>query len=181
MLLGVAHLNKILLVLRLCILHCFTHAQSESVALINDVRWIQLWEFSPELWYSHRNDLFTYLSAPSRAPENVHVKLLDHNGVEVTWDPLEAKYANGKLLGYKVQIREWKSHYEWWYNDGDVGDVIRVNSTDTHLTLENLDGGRKYQIAVAAFTVDDGPKSDWETVIIGKQEINSLLHYIDEQ
>ena len=111
----------------------------------------------------------------------MHVKLLDHNGVEVTWDPLEAKYANGKLLGYKVQIREWKYHYEWWYDDGDMGDVIRVNSTDTHLTLESLDGGRKYQIAVAAITVDDGPKSDWETVLIGKQEINSPLNYIEEQ
>lgn len=128
-----------------------------------------------------KNDLFTYPSAPSRAPENVHVKLLDHNGVEVTWDPLEAKYANGKLLGYKVHIREWKNHYEWGYDDGDMGDVIRVNSTDTHLALEGLDGGRKYQIAVAAFTVDDGPISDWETVLIGKQEINSSLHCISEQ
>ena len=124
---------------------------------------------------------FTYLSAPSRAPENVHVKLLDQNGVEVTWDPLEAKYANGKLLGYKVHIREWKNHYEWGHDDGDMGDVIRVNSTDTHLALEGFDGGRKYQIAVAAFTVDDGPISDWETVLIGKQEINSSLHCISEQ
>lgn len=115
-----------------------------------------------------KNDFFYLFFSFMRVLENVYVKFLDYNGVEVIWDLFEVKYVNGKFFGYKVYIREWKNYYEWGYDDGDMGDVIRVNFMDIYFVFEGLDGGRKYQIVVVVFMVDDGLILDWEIVFIGK-------------
>lgn len=75
--------------------------------------------------------------------------------------------ANGQVRGYTVHCREWKNHYQW-SDDGGKGNSINVSSSENHLVLSGLDGGRKYQIAVSAFTVDFGPHSEWQTIMVGK-------------
>lgn len=76
-------------------------------------------------------------------------------------------YANGRIRRYIVNYREYKNHYQW-HDDGEEGKSINVSSSENQLVLSGLDGGRKYQVAVAAYTVDFGPRSEWETIMVGK-------------
>lgn len=92
----------------------------------------------------------------------------------VTWDPLPDEFTNGQLLWYIVYLRFYKNEYEW-YDDGEFGRSINVSSSETYVILDDIDGGRRYQVSVAAFTVDVGPKSNWETFMVGKCVISSTL------
>ena len=91
------------------------------------------------------------------------------------WDPLPEKYANGKLQGYLVFTRPYKHEYEW-HDDGELGQILNISLSETHVILSGLDGGRRYQISVAAVTVDVGPLSEWETIMVGKC---ALILYIE--
>ena len=64
---------------------------------------------------------------------------------------------------YTVYLRDHHNHDEKF--------VKRFNVTfpDTHIVLDGLDGGRKYDVAVDAVTqVGKGPRSEWETILVGK-------------
>lgn len=89
------------------------------------------------------------------------------------WDQLPEKYANGKLQGYLIFTRTYKNEYEW-HDDGEFEQILNVSISETHVVLHGLDGGRRYQISVAAFTVDVGPLSEWATIMVGKCAL--LLH-----
>lgn len=106
-------------------------------------------------------------SAPGKAPPNVHVQSLKDNSILVMWDPLPEKYANVKLKGYMIFTRSYKREYEW-HDNGELGQILYVSLSDTHVILSGLDGGRRYQISVAAVTVDVGPRSEWTTIVVGK-------------
>ncbi|XP_020608539.1 MAM and fibronectin type III domain-containing protein 1-like [Orbicella faveolata] len=84
----------------------------------------------------------------------------------VSWDPLPDEFTNGQLIGYIIYLRFYKNEYEW-YDDGELGRSVNVSSSETQVILDDLDGGRRYQVSVAAFTVDVGPKSNWETFMVG--------------
>ena len=113
-------------------------------------------------------------SVPVEAPPNVRVEQLKNNEILVFWDPLPEMYANGEIRLYVVYLREWRHHYQS-YDDDELARVVNAGSSDTQLFLSNLDGGRVYQVAVAAFTVDVGPLSDWEKFQVGKCAL--LLFY----
>ena len=85
----------------------------------------------------------------------------------VTWDQLPDEFANGQVLGYIIYLRFYKHEYQW-YDDGELGRSVNVSSSETQAILDDLDGGRRYQVSVAAFTVDVGPKSNWMTFMVGK-------------
>ena len=97
----------------------------------------------------------------------MRLERLSNNEVLVAWDLLPDMEANGQVRGYTVHYREWKNHYQWW-DDEEKGKSINVSSSDNQLVLRELDRGRKYQIAVSAFTVDFGPHSEWQTIMVGK-------------
>ena len=97
----------------------------------------------------------------------MRLERLLNNNILVTWDPLSDMSANGQVRRYIVSYREYKNHYQW-YDDGEEGKSINVSSSENQLVLGGLDGGRKYQIAVAAYTIDFGPQSDWQTIMVGK-------------
>jgi len=111
--------------------------------------------------------LFLLSTVPVEAPPNVRVEQLNNNEILVFWDPLPEMYANGEIRLYVVYLREWRHHYQW-YDDDELARVVNVSSSDNQLFLSDLDGGRVYQVAVAAFTVDVGPLSDWEKFQVGK-------------
>ena len=92
---------------------------------------------------------------------------LPDNSILVRWDPLPEEQSNGQLSGYKVYLRVYKDHYQW-HGDGELGQCINVSSSENHVVLSKLDGGRRYQVSVAAFTVEVGHRSDWETFLVGK-------------
>jgi len=89
--------------------------------------------------------------------------------MRVTWDPLPDEFTNGQLFEYIIYVRFYRHEYEW-YDDGELGRNVSVSSSETQVTLDDLDGGRRYQVSVAAFTVDVGPKSDWMTFMVGKYD-----------
>ena len=102
---------------------------------------------------------------------------LKDNSILVMWDQLPEKYANGKLQGYLIFTRTYKNEYEW-HDDGEFEQILNVSISETRVVLHGLDGGRRYQISVAAFTVDVGPLSEWETIMVGKY---ALILYIELQ
>lgn len=97
-----------------------------------------------------------------------------NNEILVFWDQLPEQYANGEIRLYGVYLREWRHHYQW-YDDDQLARVVNVSSSDNQLLLSDLDGGRVYQVAVAAFTIDFGPRSDWEKFQVGKYALLLFL------
>ena len=110
---------------------------------------------------------FLLSTAPVEAPPNVRVEQLKNNEIVVLWDELPEVHANGEIRLYVVYLREWRHHYRW-YDDDELARVVNVSSSDNQLLLSDLDGGRVYQVAVAAYTVDFGPRSEWEKFQVGK-------------
>ena len=107
------------------------------------------------------NLTFIILQAPSRGPENVHVELLQHNRILVMWDAISSEAANGQLRGYTVYIKDYHNH------DPESATKSNVSSSETQIVIGHLDGGRKYTVAVTAFTVEEGPHSEWQEFIVG--------------
>lgn len=114
--------------------------------------------------------IYLFYIAPEEALSNVRLERLLNNEILVTWDLLPDMYANGEIRRYIVSYREYKNHYQW-HDDGEEGKSINVSSSENQLVLSGLDGGRKYQFAVRAYTVDFGPRSEWETIMVGKYAI----------
>ena len=117
------------------------------------------------LYYYHF--IFLLSTAPVEAPPNVRVEQLKNNEIVVFWDELPEVHANGEIRLYVVYLREWRQHYRW-YDDDELARIVNVSSSDNQLSLSDLDGGRVYQVAVAAYTVDFGPRSEWEKFQVGK-------------
>ncbi|PFX28263.1 Transmembrane protease serine 5 [Stylophora pistillata] len=109
----------------------------EPLTLINDDRYVDL-----------------YFTVPSRAPSNVRAASHGLNEFLVEWDPLPHKYANGRLLGYKVYYKD--TNYYYWSEKS----VITSNADESQVVLGGVQTGRRYKIAVIAFTSKgEGPRS----------------------
>lgn len=108
--------------------------------------------------------------APNQAPANVRLEHADSRGIRVRWDPLSEESSNGQLRGYTVCIRRQNYHEEPDYDHRYeyLGRCFNTTSSETEVVLTDLDGGREYEISVAAFTAHLGPRSDWNEIIFGK-------------
>ena len=87
----------------------------------------------------------------------------------VEWEPLSKGSTNGPLRGYTVYYR--KQNYYRYYHDYRyeyLGQSINTSASTTTVVLRNLDGGKKYEISVAAFNLYLGPRSRWQWFIVGK-------------
>ena len=124
-----------------------------------------------EHYLSTLNSLF-YL-APTLAPQNVRVRNADTSGsIIVEWDPPSEESTNGPLRGYTVYYRDQfttgEQNYYYYYRYEYLGHSINTSASTTTVVLRNLDGGKKYEIAVAAFNLYLGPRSGWQRFIVGK-------------
>ena len=112
-------------------------------------------------------------SAPIEGPGNVIVKqsIFDGHSIVVRWDPLDEKYTIGHLEGYTVYYREQNYHHRPDYDHRYeyLGKSINTSSSDTQVVIRNLDGGKMYEISIAAFTVHLGPRSEWRWIMVGKK------------
>ena len=97
--------------------------------------------------------------------------MFDGHSIVVRWDPLTEQYANGYLRGYRVYCREQNYHHRPDYDHRHeyLGKSINTSSSDTQVVIRNLDGGKIYEISVAAFTVRLGPHSEWQWIMVGKK------------
>lgn len=111
--------------------------------------------------------MFSFHLAPALAPENVRVRNADTSGsILVKWDPPSKESTNGPLRGYTVYYREQNYYYHHDYRY--LGQSINTSASTTTVVLRKLDGGKKYEISVAAFNLYMGPRSEWQRFIVGK-------------
>ena len=95
----------------------------------------------------------------------MRVRNFQPNEILVLWDAVKPQYANGQIQGYTVFYREYK-----YYFFKDNAENITINDPDVfQMVLRGLNGGSKYQIAVAAFTsMGHGPRSPWISFVVGE-------------
>ena len=94
---------------------------------------------------------------------------LQPNELLVLWDAVKAQYTNGQIRGYTVYYRDYKDYYYNYYY-GDKAENVTIEDPNVfQMVLRGLNGGSKYQIAVAAFTsVGEGPWSPWISFVVGE-------------
>ena len=112
---------------------------------------------------------FWFHLAPALAPESVRVRNADTSGsIIVKWDPPSEESTNGPLRGYTVYYREQYYYYYYHHDEPYLEQSINTSASTTTVVLKNLDGGKKYEISVAAFNLYMGPRSEWQRFIVGK-------------
>ena len=105
-------------------------------------------------------------SVPSRAPSFIRLSNFEQTDVKVQWNPLSQYYANGRLLGYRVYFREYRSYY--YYYSYLTESVNTSSANVTMVILRDLKEATAYQIAVTAFTSKgEGPRSYWVSITTG--------------
>ena len=104
-------------------------------------------------------------TVPSRAPSYIRLSNFEQTDVKVQWNPLSQYYANGRLLGYRVYFREYRSYYYYSY----LTESVNTSSANvTMVILRDLKEATTYQIAVTAFTSKgEGPRSYWMSITTG--------------
>ena len=97
----------------------------------------------------------------------MRVRNFQPNEILVLWDAVKPQHTNGQIRGYTVFYRDYKYYYDHYK---DNAENITINDPNVfQMVLRGLNGGSKYQIAVAAFTsVDHGPRSPWISFIVGE-------------
>ena len=122
--------------------------------------------FSPSFNNTLINEVRFIFSVPSRAPSYVRLSNLEQTDVKVQWNALSQNYANGRLLGYRVYFREYRSYY--YYYSYLTRSVNTSSANVTMVTLRDLKQATTYQIAVAAFTSKgEGRRSYWMYITTG--------------
>ena len=113
-----------------------------------------------------------FLLVPSTAPSYIRLSNLHLAEVKVQWNPLSQYYANGRLLGYGVYFREYRSYY--YYYSYLTSSVNTSSANVTMVILRDLKQATTYQIAVAAFTSKgEGPRSYWMSITTGNKQTSS--------
>ena len=113
-----------------------------------------------------------FFLVPSTAPSYIRLSNLHLAEVKVQWNPLSQYYANGRLLGYRVYFREYRSYY--YYYSYLTSSVNTSSANGTMVILRNLKQATTYQIAVAAFTSKgEGPRSYWMSITTGNKQTSS--------
>ena len=98
-------------------------------------------------------------SAPSVPPVfNLH-NLQSGNVILVVLKPIPEEHQHGVIKGYIVYYKE-RHHYE--------ETKLNISSPLTQVTLFDLHSLKEYEIAVLAFTSKVGPRSEWQTIVVGK-------------
>ena len=113
-----------------------------------------------------------FFLVPSTAPSYIRLSNLHLAEVKVQWNPLSQYYANGRLLGYRVYFREYRSYY--YYYSYLTSSVNTSSANVTMVILRDLKQATTYQIAVAAFTSKgEGPRSYWMSITTGNKQTSS--------
>lgn len=92
---------------------------------------------------------------PSRAPRILEVFAKSPNSVFVKWEPIPQHHVKGLLQGYHVHYSQIDTSYPVLKN------VITVNESVAHVTLDNMKPLTRYRVWITGFTKKgSGPSSD---------------------
>ena len=99
----------------------------------------------------------------------MRVRNFQPNEILVLWDAVKPQYTNGKIQGHIVYYRDSKDYYYYYYYGDHAENVTITDPNVFQMVLRGLNGGSKYQVAVAAFTsVGEGPRSPWLSIVAGE-------------
>ena len=104
------------------------------------------------IYSCYTNVTFFILIAPSTSPIGIHVSNISSYSVNISWLPPPASHRNGIIRWYEVLIYEPESEE---YN-------LTVSST--YAVITGLSPYSDYNVSVSAYTVSNGPYSEWITV-----------------
>lgn len=108
---------------------------------------------------SHHSVYIIFELVPSHAPRLLQVSAKTSNSVFVQWEPIPKHHVQGKLLGYHVHYSQEDTSYPV------IKNVITVNGSVTHATLDNLKPLTRYRVWITGFTGKGaGPNSEKEFV-----------------
>ncbi|XP_046420338.1 roundabout homolog 2-like [Neodiprion virginianus] len=86
----------------------------------------------------------TLEDAPTGAPENVHVGMINMTSAFVRWSPPPKPEQNGQLVGYKIQIKSNSSN--------KILGQMSLNASTTSVIINSLTTGGLYTARVAGLT-----------------------------
>ena len=96
---------------------------------------------------------------PSRAPRLLEVIAKTSNSVFVQWEPIPKQHVKGILRGYHVHYSQEDTSYPV------IKNVITVNGSVTHVTLDSMKPLTRYRVWITGFTgKGPGPNSEKEFV-----------------
>ena len=96
---------------------------------------------------------------PSRAPRLLQVSAKTSDTVYVRWEPIPQQHVKGILQGYHVHYSKEDTRYPV------IKNIITVNASVTHATLDNMKPVTRYHVWIAGFTrKGPGPSSEKEFV-----------------
>ena len=81
---------------------------------------------------------------PSRPPSGVVIESRSEKELNVTWNPLERKFWNGKLIGYQICYCSGESCKDW--------ECAYVKTPAMSYSISQLESATKYSVTVAAGT-----------------------------
>lgn len=100
-----------------------------------------------------------YFTVPSSPPVNVSAVVQNSTSVAVTWEDIPLIEQNGEIITYEVRIEPLNTF------NGAIS-VDRINTSNTSVTLTNLEEFVNYSISVRGYTiVGPGNYSDPLTVM----------------
>ncbi|KAJ7358734.1 hypothetical protein OS493_021509 [Desmophyllum pertusum] len=96
---------------------------------------------------------------PSHAPRLLQLSAKTSDSVFVQWEPIPQHHVKGILQGYHVHYSQESTRYPV------IKNVITVNASVTHATLDNMKPLTRYRVWITGFTVKGaGPNSEKEFV-----------------
>lgn len=103
--------------------------------------------------------LFYFNLVPSRAPQLIQMTAKTSDSVFVKWEPIPRRHVKGILQGYHVNYSEEDTRFPV------IKNVLTVNASVTHATLEKMKPQTRYHVWITGFTRKGaGPSSEKEYV-----------------
>lgn len=101
---------------------------------------------------------YSYI-VPSRGPRIIDVSANTPESVFVKWEAIPRQHVNGILQGYYVNYSAQDARFPV------IKKVVTVNSTVTHVMLEQMKPSTRYKVWIAGFTRKGaGPSTEKEFV-----------------
>ena len=108
----------------------------------------------------HVNNFYFFPSAPSAAPQSSTGTALSPSAITLEWDLPPAVDINGEIEYYVVEVEEVYTGRMWTFH-----------AVDVHINIGSLHAYYVYKCRVAAFTVEQGPFTDYYDIYSGEKGI----------
>ena len=103
-------------------------------------------------------------TAPTAPPSAFHIVVLNSTAIEFQWEMPLLEHRNGIIQGYKLYLRP--------LGQNETEYVVLTNSVMEYI-VNGLNPSTVYTCSILAFTINDGPRSIYLTVVTPNEGILS--------